>query len=615
MGQDKTAFVLALGTISDKGTIDDIGRALKYPLSEVKIIKQEYDTNPKKCREKYSELFYYFDGLVNTIISQSQHPAGIIASPITLMDNYGIFYGAGGQTIIQLDMEAVHNVGLVKYDILGLRNIGVIKQTYAFLGKLYPQSYEINWNDEKVWEDMKKNNIGIFQFESDFAYKILKDFDTKSIEDMSLVTAMIRPSGSSYRDRLSRHIINHNPSEIIDKLLKDNLGYLVYQEDVIAFLQNICGLSGGDADEVRRAIGRKDEEALKNALPSILEGYCGKSDKERVIAEEEAKIFLKIIEDASSYMFGKNHSFGYCLIGYLCAYLRHYYPLEFLTAFFNCSEFEEDFVNGTELAKYLNVEIKEPRFRHSKSEYFFDREKRCVYKGISSIKYLNGTVGEQLYELRNNSYTSFIKLLSDISEKTSLNSNQLDILIKLDFFKEFGNSKLLTKLNNMFIFFKNGKAKSIKKNKLTEKVIYDIVSRYSKESNTQFSNINTEKIMLEIEELISCQNIEDYDFKFKIEKQLQYLGYIGLCTGQKEDRPKIVINEIKNCISKFGKDVGTPWAVLISGQSIGSGKKSTYTIPYKVFSKNKFMINDVINIKDVKKNDKGYWYIYNYEKL
>lgn len=587
-----------------------------YSLDTVKQIKSEYDTNIEKCRKQHPDLFYYFDGLVNTIVSQSQHPAGIIASPITLMDNYGVFIGTDGQCIIQLDMDAVHKVGLVKYDILGLKNIGIIKQTFEFINKSYPQSHEVDWCDEKVWEDIKNNNIGIFQFESDFAYKILKDFDTKSIEDMSLVTAMIRPSGSSYRDRLCKHIKNHNPSAVIDELLKDNLGFLVYQEDVIAFLQDICGLSGGDADNIRRAIGRKDEEALKQSLPSILEGYCNKAGKERGIAELEAKEFLKIIEDASSYMFGKNHSFAYCLIGYLCGYLRYYYPLQFLTAFFNCSEAESDFANGTELARLLNIQIKEPRFRKSKSEYFFDLENNCIYKGISSIKFLNDTIGEQLYTLKDKKYSTFISLLYDLYLNTSINSKQLDILIKLDFFKEFGNSKLLTKLNAMFVFFKNGNAKNIKKEKLvSEPVIYNIVSRYSKETNTQFTNINLPKIMSEIEELIISQNIKDYDFKFKIEKQMEYLGYIGFCTGLKEDRPKVIITEIKNCISKFGENKNEIWAVLILGQSIGSGKKSSYTVPYNIYKKNIFKENDIINIKSLKKNDKGYWYIYSYEKI
>ena len=121
---------------------------------------------------------------------------------------------------------------------------------------------------------------------------------------MALVTACVRPSGASYRDELLAHVHHKNPSEIIDDLLKDNNGFLVYQEDCIKFLQNICGLSGSEADNIRRAIARKKRDKLDEAMPAILEGYCSKSRQPREIAEKEAEEFLQIIEDSANYQFG-----------------------------------------------------------------------------------------------------------------------------------------------------------------------------------------------------------------------------------------------------------------------------------------------------------------------
>ena len=140
--------------------------------------------------------------------------------------------------------------------------------------------------------------------ESPFAFSMLKKFVPHSIFDMNLITAAVRPSGASYRDKLMNKIPNKNPTKEIDKLLENNLGYLIFQEDIIAFLQQICGLSGSEADNVRRAIGRKDAERLERAMPKILEGYCKNSDKPREEAEKDAKTFLKVIEDASEYSFG-----------------------------------------------------------------------------------------------------------------------------------------------------------------------------------------------------------------------------------------------------------------------------------------------------------------------
>mgnify|MGYP002552676571 CR=1 FL=1 len=113
-GLDYACYILSIGTISDKGTIDDIGRALDYPISKVKEIKNLYDKNPELARKEYNELFYYFDGLIGTTVSQGFHPAGVVASPITLTDNYGTFWN-GNNKIMQIDMEEVHECGLVKY--------------------------------------------------------------------------------------------------------------------------------------------------------------------------------------------------------------------------------------------------------------------------------------------------------------------------------------------------------------------------------------------------------------------------------------------------------------------------------------------------------------------
>lgn len=262
-----------------------------------------YEADEEAARKKYPNIFYYFDGMVNTAISQSMHPAGIVVSPITLPDNYG-YLTKEEKSILQIDMEEIHEISLVKYDILGLKNVQIIRDCCRLAGIPYPKSHEINWCDEKVWADMLRSPVGIFQFESSFAFQSLCKMKPNSIEDMSLVTAAIRPSGTSYRDSLLRREINKNPSKIIDDMLEKNLGFLVYQEDTIKFLQEVCGLTGSEADNIRRAIGRKDKERLDKALPQILEGYCSKSSSPRDVAETEAKAFLKIIEDSASYQFG-----------------------------------------------------------------------------------------------------------------------------------------------------------------------------------------------------------------------------------------------------------------------------------------------------------------------
>lgn len=701
-GQEKTAFILAIGTIKSKGCIDEICRALgvkwnkehqrdergfrkalellkdnsvtlrfgNHPdgcelyhfdengtlivskqfenIPRIELVKQftkEYSKlkeenekifqkNPwvgkvnteikdlfeldeEKARSQYPEVFYYYDGLLDVAISQSMHPAGIVASPITLRDHYGTFLSEGKE-ILQIDMECVHEAGLVKYDILGLKNIEIIKDTYALIGKPYPKSHEINWNDDAVWNDMLRSPIGIFQFESAFAFDSLRKFKTHSIYDMSLVTACIRPSGASYRDELLQRKPHHNPSPIIDDLLKDNLGYLIYQEDTIKFLQQICGLSGSEADNVRRAIGRKQKDRLEAALPDILDGYCSKSSQPRNIAEEEAKEFLQIIEDSASYQFGYNHSIGYCMIGYLCAYLRYYYPAEFITAYLNNANNEDDIKNGSALAELYGIQIVPPRYGISKDRYVYDKDRNVIAKGINSIKYMNSTVANELYDLAKRSDPkTFMSLLTLMNNETSIDTRQRDILIKIDFFVDFGNVTELSRIASIFVFFKNGTAKKVQKDKISGQML-DVVSKYATDKNKNgteaksFTITDMAGLLNECESVIKSLHLPDLDLKCKIQNQIELMGYIDLTTNKKEDRRKLLITDVFPLSSK--KD-NTVWGYAAQTRSIGSGKVSRLTIRSSVYAKTPVKRFDIIYAKELEKNRSGYWYLLDYDLI
>lgn len=562
-GIDYTAYILAIGTISDKGTIDEIGRALDYPLDYVANIKKSYEADPEKAKKDYPELFYYFDGLLNTAISQSMHPAGIIVSPITLPDNYGTFW-SDGKRILQINMEECHEVSLNKYDLLGLKNVEIIKDTCILAGIPYPKSNEINWNDEKVWADMITSPAGIFQFEGDYAFKMLQSFQPHKINDMSLVNAALRPSGASYRDRLLAHEINHNPSEIIDDLLKDNFGFLVFQEDTIAFLQKICGLSGSEADNIRRAIGRKQKDRLEKAMPSILEGYCSKSNKPRTVAEEEAKEFLQIIEDSSNYQFGFNHSTGYSMIGYTCAYMRYYYPKQFIAAYLNNANNEDDIVNGTNLAQSKGIEILPAKFRHSKDVYLPDNKENKIYKGVASIKFLNNDVANKLYDMREQNFDSFV----DVIKVFPGNSRQLDILIKLNYFSEFGKIGTLLRIVDLYNLY--GGKKLLKKDKC--KLPSELLSKYCTETDKQWRVQDQDGL---IEELCSMIPDVDVPIQSKIEWSKEYFGYISTVMPEKKDVGYVM-------------DINTKYSPKLTVYQLWDGKTTVYKLQKKTYEKNPF---------------------------
>ena len=537
-GVENTAYILASGTLQSKGAIDDICRALRhkadkegiecpYTLKLADEIKKEFEQDEEATRKKYPEVFYYYDGMLGCVISQSQHPAGIIASPINLIDNYGGFINADGQVVLPINMEEIHEINLVKYDLLGLQNVQIIRDTCRLAHIPYPKSNEIDWNDEKVWADMITSPVGLFQFESDYAFKCLQNFKPTILNHMSLVNAAIRPSGESYRDRLFNHETNHNPSEQIDELLKDNNGFLVFQEDVIKFLQDICGLSGSDADNVRRAIGRKQMDRLQAALPEILEGYCNKSDKPREVAEKEAKTFLQIIEDSSNYMFGYNHSTGYSMIGYTCAMLRYYYPLEFITAFLNNARTEEDINKGTKFAKEKGFIIKAPKFGHSQNIYVCDKETKTIYKGLGSIKSMQTIAADIMNQVYAQTPKDFIDILflcedTRIDDKR-INSKSMDILIDIGFFSAYGNLNTLKRIR--YWYDKFAKRKTIKKDDYEDWLIDIVRPNAEKETEKQFSNIDKPQLLRDINNVLPPQ---DNNIQLLIKKQIEHLGYVDV---------------------------------------------------------------------------------------
>ena len=550
--------------------------------------------------------------MLNTAISQSIHPAGIVVSPITLPDNYGTFW-RDGQRVMCINMEEIHEVSLVKYDLLALKNIGILRDCCELAGIPYPKSHEINWNDNAVWQDMITSPVGIFQFEGAYAFQMLQKFKPIQINDMNLVTAAIRPSGASFRDKLLAREVNKNPSPEIDELLKNNFGFCLFQEDTIAFLQQICGLSGSESDNIRRAIGRKQRDRLEAAMPAILEGYCNHSPRPREVAEQEAKAFLQILEDSASYQFGYNHSTGYSMIGYMCAYMRYYHPVEFIAAYLNNAINEDDIAAGTQLATQKKIQIRSARYGHSSAKYVADNTAQIIYKGVGSIKYLNNVIGNDLYTFAKEhpQIHSFMELLIALKESNiSIDSRQMEILIRLDYFSDFGNAKELLRIRDWFNFFKQGAASTISSEKAKDilSIISDYISTVSDKTNKPLKNykINDIKgLLYAAEQYVKTLNIRDFTIQEKITDHNEYLGYVDIATGLDSDRCKLLISKIYPLKTKQG----TIWAYAVIARSLGSGKTNRLTVRASLYNRKPFIQNDIIqtDFAYISRDKKGYY--------
>lgn len=513
-----------------------------------------------------------------------------------------------------------------------MTNISCINKSckLANIPKLSAKTIDVN--DDKVWKSVRDDTSLIFEVNSPYGARTVSQMysdkvwrkikrSNPSITKFDLfayISALIRPCGKEVYPKAVQGEGYISGVKDIDDLLANEMGYPIMQESQMSFVQKFCGYTFLQSDKLRKAVAKK--AGTRDQLPIIRKGFEENAKVRYHLSDaktdEIMDVFLNCILYATRYSFSSIHSYSYAYISYECAWLRYYYPLEFLSCCLN--EWQgnsERTIEATTYAAKKKIKILPPRFRHSKAEYFPDKESNSIYKGIGSVKFMNQSCADDLYNLRDNHYDSFVDLLRDIYEKTSVNSRQLDILIKLDFFEEFGNAKELLRLVKMYDMF--GTAKTLKKEKLANSdVVRAIVERHSigvtkagKESKS-YTQLDNSAIMNECETLIMSLGIKPMTIKEKAEIQKEYMGYVDIATGKQEDRPKLYILDVKTLKSKT---TGKTWARQITAQSIGSGKQSNYTITSKNYHE-EFQVGDVILCKHLEKQ-KDYWHITNYQVL
>lgn len=304
------------------------------------------------------------------------------------------------------------------------------------------------------------------------------------------------------------------------------------------------------------------------------------------------------------------------MIGYICAWLRYYHTGEFIATYLNCAANEDDITKGTALAQEYGIKISPPRFGFSKDVYVYDKDKRVISKGIESIKFMNKNISNELYALKDNTYLHFIDVLLDIRDKTSVDARQLDFLIKIDFFVQFGNCVELSRIRDIFTFFGDGTAKSVKKEKIKSVELQNIVSKNSTDKKRDgseaksFTITNMYNLLISCENYIKSLNLQDLSYKVKCANQQEILGYIDLTTGKEVDRRKLLISRI---VPLGGRDGGEPWAYALFTKSVGSGKSSRLTLKTNLYKNKPIHPMDIIYAKRVEQNSSGYWYLWDYE--
>ena len=621
--------IITFNTVKMKGAIKDVGRALGMTPQETQALsnlvqedENKHEFVEEKYRLQYQELFEYVDIVVGTITSLGRHAAGLVVSPYPVEDVFGTLYiSSDEKPISQINMKEIDSLNFVKLDVLGLDCVGLIYKTCEAAGIPFLTPDNLDFNDEEVWEDIAKDTTLIFQFESDFAGSYLRDIlrpqvikkikeknpNLSYIDLMSMANGAIRPAGESYRTKLAAGIYRDNGNDALNKFLAPTLGFLVYQEQIIEFLHRFCGFTMGEADIVRRHFskktgtetdipiikdggymtnidGKKSEHYIKGFIKTMKDDY----DVEQEDAEQIIESFLQVIIDASNYLFSKNHADPYSFLGFACGYLRHYYPLETLTTALNIYAADDE--KSLKIKEYVTskgYEILPIQFRKSKAEYQFDKNSNSIYQGISSIKFCNEKIADELFELGKNNYANFFELLFDINEKTSVNSKQLMILTGLNFFKEFGENKYLLKLIEYFDKF--AFKKQINKKKLEELGVTEfLMKKYSgKETATLFKELDNIGILCELSRHVENKAMGIIE-SMKFEKE--YLGSI-MYTNPKVSLLYYMVTDFKTY-----KDTTKPY---ITARQIRTGKEVKTRIKQgKIFKENPFGQWSVLKINE-----------------
>ena len=608
--------IVTFNTIALKGAIRDVGRALEIPLAEVSDICNKIELDEASCRKAYPELFKYVDIVNGCVVSVGNHPCGLVVSPVPIDDKMGLFTTSTDDVpISQINMKEIDLQNYVKLDLLKLDTIELINETckLANIERLTPDNIDIT--DEKVWNSIRDDTTSIFQWEGAtgdrYIKHLLSDSNIKKFKELnpnidymtllSIGNGAIRPAGASYRDDLANGVIRKSGNEAIDDFMKTTFGYLVFQEQIIQFLHEYCGYTMGEADVVRRHFAKKT--GTEKDIPQIKEGFAKTMAKDYGMSREESEEviadFIQVIEDASNYLFSLNHSQPYSYEGYVSGWLRYYYPLEFLTVALNINGDKEEKTNALiAYAHKIGIKINSPKFRFSRADYFCDSVNRVIYKGLGSIKHMSAQVAEDLYTLRDKKFSNFIDLLYAIQELPNKpDSRQLDILVKIGYFQEFGNAKAL--LTGIEVFNKFYKCKTIKVDKFKEMGynIDDVMPYVGKATEKTLSQLDNRGIILALLRSMKMPKTTAVDMA---RWQCEYLGYCSI-SNPNEDPSNWLVLEIKK------NNYGTSWAKL---WNICYGCAREYRLNKKFAAANPIEVGDYIKAVIVekpkyKKNEDG----------
>ena len=477
-GEDHVSNIATFGKMFGRMAVRDVARVLEVPYAEsdrlAKLVpppsqgrhiplsvsikedadlRNEYENNPTA-----KEVLDYAIQLEGTIRSHGVHACGVVIAPDTLVNYIPLEMAQKGVVATQFPMGEVEELGLLKMDFLGLSNLTIINNAMRIIRKAYKKEInlsELPLDDKKTYELFQRGDTtGVFQLESAGMKRYLRGLKPTTFEDIIAMVALYRPGPMQFIDSFIRR--KHGEEEItylhsgMKNSLKNTYGILVYQEQFMQISKEWCGFTGGQADTLRKAVGKKKIDLMKKVKPEFVEGAVKVGGATKEIAET----FWTQLEEFANYCFNKSHAACYGLIAYWTAYLKAHYPDAFMAALMTSDHDDTDrlAIEITE-CKHMGISVLSPDVNESFVEFAVVPNENKIRFGMSAVKGVGvGAVEEVLRAREDGPFTS----VEDFARRVStgkFNRKAWESLIKSGAFDDMGDrSDLLFNLDSITSF-------------------------------------------------------------------------------------------------------------------------------------------------------------------
>ena len=457
-GKDQVVQIVTFGTMAARGVIKDVGRVMDVPYVQcdtiAKMIPQELNITIDKAMKANPELkkIYETDETVRKLIDMSRrleglprhtsmHAAGVVISQKPVMEYVPLSRGSDGSLVTQFTMTTLEELGLLKMDFLGLRTLTVIQNAEKLVRRdkgIELDMDKIDYEDKKVYGMLGAGKTeGVFQLESTGMKNFMKELKPGNLEDIIAGLSLYRPGPMDFIPQYIKG--KNNPDEIhydcpeLEPILKATYGCIVYQEQVMQIVRSLGGYTLGRSDLVRRAMSKKKASVMEKERQNFVYG----NEEEGVpgcihrgISEKTANKIYDDMIDFAKYAFNKSHAAAYAVVSYQTAFLKYYYPVEYMAALMTSV-----IHNPSKVAEYIlssrkmQIEILPPDINFGESEFSADHG--AIRYGLSAIKSLGAPMIRAIVEERNENgkYQSLRDFIERMSGR-ELNKRAIENLIK-----------------------------------------------------------------------------------------------------------------------------------------------------------------------------------------